>query len=147
MGFVSDLKLGNKYEKKALEYIDYDEYEIMKGKCKEYDIIVKKNKRKIYYEVKCDRLTHKTGNIAIEYMCNKKPSGITSTRSTYWIYFVLKDGKIKDVYKLPVYIIRRVMGKFRSINGGDGWRSAMRLVPIEKFKKFIILPLLSEKCK
>lgn len=37
-------------------------------------------------EVKCDRMTVKTGNIYIEYESRGKPSGIATSQADYWVY-------------------------------------------------------------
>ena len=147
MPFTEDLKLGNKYEKKALDYIKYDEYEIKKGCFKEYDLITTYRDKQTYYEVKCDRLAHRTGNIAIEYECNKKPSGITSSTADFWIYFIINKKNhtyntrlSKDeVYIIPKSYIKEIMTKFRSVSGGDGWRSKMYLIPKKEFKRYLYL--------
>ena len=67
---------------------------------KEYDIIVKHNTNETEYEIKADRLSYKTGNVCIEIANSGRPSGITSTKSDYWGYFVIKpDGY--DLYLIP----------------------------------------------
>ena len=58
---------------------------ISQGKFKEYDIINENTK----YEIKCDRWTMISGNIAIEHSCFGKPSGIETTESDFYIYYVL----------------------------------------------------------
>ena len=46
-------------------------------------------------EVKTERdWWFKTGNIALEYECNGKPSGINATESDYWIHILAKGNKI-----------------------------------------------------
>ncbi len=70
---------------------------------KEYDIIVKYNAQtsielETKYEIKADRLSYKTGNVCIEIANCGRPSGITSTKSDYWGYFVIKD---YDLYLIP----------------------------------------------
>ena len=45
-------------------------------------------------EVKTERdWWYKTGNIALEYECNGKPSGINATTSDYWIHILAKGKK------------------------------------------------------
>lgn len=42
-------------------------------------------------EVKHDRMIAKTGNVALEYECNGKPSGIKASTATYWVYVIKGD--------------------------------------------------------
>ena len=45
-------------------------------------------------EVKTERdWWYKTGNIALDYECNGKPSGINATESDYWIQILAKGNK------------------------------------------------------
>lgn len=136
MGFASDLQLGKKYEKLALQYLDYDNVEFAPDKkFYDYDIITHKNNIPTKYEVKSDRLTYKTGNACIEYMCNGLDSGITMTQADYYMYFVIKqDGY--DCYKIPVNVIKQEIIGCRTMNGGDGWKSKFYLVPITVFDKY-----------
>ena len=77
--FMRDLARGHIYEKRSLLYLDYDEYKFMEGYHKEYDLEITKDNKKIKVEVKSDKQASHTGNLAIEYECNNKPSGITSS--------------------------------------------------------------------
>ena len=43
-------------------------------------------------EVKTDRMTHKTGNVFIEYESRGKPSGIATTDADYWVYKIDEVG-------------------------------------------------------
>lgn len=136
--FKKDLQLGNKYELKALEYIEYDNYVISQGNFKPFDIDVIKDDKHIYYEVKCDRLSYKTGNIAIEYECSNKPSGISTTKSDYYIYFVIYPTK-EICFKIPTKELKELIKDCRSVRGGDGYRSKMNLLKIYKIHPFTIL--------
>ena len=138
--FKKDLATGHKYEKKCLEYLDYDTVEHMKGYFKEYDLIITKDGKKTKIEVKSDRQASITGNMAIEYECNKKPSGLTSTQADYWIYFVVhKD--THDCYKIPTNELKDLVKNCRKVSGGDGYRSRMYLLKIKDCVKYKIKPL------
>jgi hypothetical protein len=39
-------------------------------------------------EVKVDRFAYVTGNIAVEYECRGKPSGIAITKASYWCFAI-----------------------------------------------------------
>jgi hypothetical protein len=94
MKFQSDLKFGQIYEKEFIKIMGFQTYKHETSKAiKEYDIIVKHNTNETKYEIKADRLSYKTGNVCIEIANCGRPSGITSTKSDYWGYFVIKpDG-------------------------------------------------------
>jgi hypothetical protein len=137
MGFNNDLKFGQKYEKLSLEYFEYKKVDFPKGKFKPYDFILDDN---IKVEVKSDRLGYKTGNIAIEYYCGDKESGITSTEANYWMYFIIYPDKV-DCYKFPISDLRELIKDCRKVRGGDGWRSHMRLLPISKCSDYLTVKI------
>jgi len=134
MCFTEDLKFGNSYEKKALEYLEYSNVEFSKGCFKPYDFIID---GKTKYEVKSDRLGYKTGNLAIEYYCGNSPSGISTTKADYWLYFVIYPDKC-DCYKFTIDELKELIKDCRKVKGGDGWRSHMKLLPIYKCEKYLI---------
>jgi len=43
-------------------------------------------------EVKTDRLAHSTGNLAIEYKCRGKWSGISTTQADWWAFKIKRGG-------------------------------------------------------
>ena len=140
MGFLEDLKFGKTYEKELLNYLDFDNYNmcVENENFKSWDIEIIKNDIKIYYEVKSDRIGYKTGNIAIEYECNNKPSGITTTQSDYYAYFIINLIDY-DLYIIPVDIIKSHINtcKYKkSLNGGDGYKSKFYLFDIKTFKEY-----------
>jgi hypothetical protein len=133
--FISDLAFGKEYEKRALNYFsNYRDVEFSQGKNKLYDVSIVMNDHRRFIEVKSDRMGKRTGNVAIEYECNGKPSGITSTGSDYWVYFVEGVG----VYKFPIADLREIFSRcwYKCIKGGDGFRSKMKLIPIADLKAF-----------
>lgn len=136
--FINDLSFGKKYENILASYLQpfYTNINKIDGKFKEYDMICDD---KIKYEVKSDRLSIKTGNLAIEYMCNNKESGITSTQSDYYGYFIIKNSDEYDLYIIPTeYIKNKIKNKEykRTVKGGDGWRSHMYLFDLSIFKDY-----------
>jgi hypothetical protein len=139
MTFASDLKFGQAYEKLALNYFsNYRDVEFSKGKDKLYDVsIVDCNtSQRVFIEVKSDRMGKRTGNVAIEYECNGQPSGIMSTGSDYWVYFVEEVG----VYKFPIADLREIFSRawYRTAKGGDGLRSKMKLIPIADLSAWVV---------
>jgi hypothetical protein len=140
MTFIKDLKRGLKYELEFLKYIDYDTYEQSKGVFKDYDISIYKNGVNTTYEIKADFLSYKTGNICIEFECNNKASGIISTKSNYYGYFIIHDD-IYDLYIIDTNIIKFMINdkKYKKIlNGGDGKRAKFYLFDLNLFKNYKI---------
>jgi len=138
MKFNSDLKFGQTYEKEFIKIMGFKSYEHETTKAiKEYDIIVNHNGSETKYEIKADRLSYKTGNLCIEIANSGRPSGITSTKSDYWGYFVIKsDGY--DLYVIPTEELKEMAfsKQYKSIRGGDGKKSDLVLIPIHHVEKF-----------
>lgn len=143
--FLRDKIQGDFYEKEALKYLDYDDYEITEGYFKEYDIIISKKDIKTKIEVKSDRQSSKTKNLCIEYEYKNLPSGINTTTADYYFYFVLycKDNNLKndvikyELYKIPVETLKNKVKKCRKVIGGDGKYSKLYLLPIRECKEFL----------
>ena len=55
------------------------------GYFKDYDIQIPEIQKTV--EIKTD-FTTSTGNVFIEFTCNKKPSGILTTRADIWVYIL-----------------------------------------------------------
>ena len=141
MNFKNDLKFGKKYEMELLKYLDYDIYKTKDGLFKEYDLKIYKNNKAIRYEVKADRQSYKTNNFAIEYECSKKDSGISTTKSDFYAYFIIKPNDDYDLYIIPTIEIKNLIKLKqykRVVNGGDNYNSKMYLFNISLFKNFII---------
>lgn len=141
MTFNTDLILGHYYEKKAILYLDYDNYKIIDGYHKEYDIIISKNGITTKIEVKTDRLAYKTGNIVIEYEYNNKPSGIETTTADFWIYFVINPNK-EECYKFPIEELKNIVKNCKTVRGGDGYKSKLYIIKKSKLKKYLINKIL-----
>lgn len=143
MGFKQDLDFGIIYEKKAIEYYKNLGYDIkhIHGYHKEYDFEITKDEKTEYVEVKADRITHKTGNIAIEYLCNYKPSGISTTTSHYYNYFVIKPNDEFDLYVIPTQDIRDLIESkeyTKILKLGKNGRNEVYLFKKEVFKNYLI---------
>lgn len=143
MGFKSDLKFGKKYELLSTWFNDYDRVVLApEKKFKDFDYYTIKGDKKIAYEIKADKLSYRTGNLAIEFQCNNKPSGLTATKSDYWIIFAVDANGKYEVYKFPVNELKELVlkEKCRQVNGGDGYRSRMYLLKKSKCGKYKIKP-------
>jgi len=89
-------------------------------------------------EFKKDYQAHRTGNIAVEYSFNGKPSGISTTEAEY-IAYVLVDKVQEDnvAIFLKTSILRKMCRKYiddpqRDITGGDNNNSHLILLPVEE---------------
>jgi len=94
-------------------------------------------------EVKTERdWWEKTGNIALEYECNGKPSGISATQSDYWIHILAKGNKNHCMLVFEVPRLKKIINKYKDTHTrmvGDGGRSKCVILPIKKlFDKEII---------
>lgn len=142
MPFMEDLKLGRLYENLLLNYIheEYDEVEFAPDcQFKDWDVKISKNNFACKYEVKADRMTHKTNNVCIEFECNSRPSGISTTQADIYAYFVIKGANDCDCYLIPVKYIKTLIenGDYKKINCGDKYRTKAFLIPLNKFSSFL----------
>lgn len=144
MGFVSDLRSSQKYEILAEKFFkDFIEIEHPnKEQRKYYDFaLIFEQEKEILVEVKADFASVKTGNFAIEYECNGKESGITSTWADYYIIFSCeRDSDEYTAYKIPTADLKEMCkeDKYKNMKGGSGWRSRFWLVPVSEFEKYKI---------
>ena len=142
--FKSCLKLGQYYEEECIAYYTDKGYTHIKDgnykkKCLEYDIIMSKDDIETKIEVKADRLAKKTGNIYIEYMCNKKLSGISTSKSDIYVYYIINDDKDYNAYIIPTIELKEMIDAkayFKKISGGDGFRSKGYLFKLSNLSKY-----------
>ena len=128
--FVKDLETGKVYEKKALELIQkkYPKAFIQDGYFLEWDIYIPEIDMGV--EVKSDAQYKKTGNFYVEYECNDKPSGISTTKAKYYyIYldklYILKTEDLKDK-------CRKYLNTKKDKKGGDNMASKGITIPINE---------------
>ena len=109
--------------------IDLEYGEIREDKIK--DMLTNKK-----VEVKSERdMWMKTGNIAIEYECWNKPSGIKATESDYWFHNLCIGDEEYCTLVFKTYTLRKIVDKldyFKTVSGGDNNASKMFLVNIQK---------------
>ena len=135
--FQKDLATGHEYEKRSLLYLHYDTHKFIQGYHKEYDLEIIKDGKKIKIEVKSDKQASLTNNLAIEYECNKKPSGITSTTADYWVYFIVFEDR-EECYKIPTEELKELVKDCKQVSGGDGQRSRLYLINKSIVKDYLI---------
>ena len=86
-------------------------------------------------EVKVERgMWRNTGNIAIEYECNGKPSGLATTEAEWWWHSLEDDGE--PVCDLVFRVDKlKALARDKSlthVTGGDNKASKMVLLPLDK---------------
>lgn len=136
MPFAADLAFGEKYQRKLLDILAYDECEMKKGYFKPYDVRIVYGGAQSKWEVKADRYAKRTNCLCIEYEYKGQPSGITSTEADFWAYFI--DGT-NTYYTIPVEAIKQAIAdkKYnRTCNGGDGYNSKLYIIPADVFDEF-----------
>lgn len=93
-------------------------------------------------EVKRDWRVTETGNIAIEYECRKRKSGISTTEATWWA--IVLDGK-QFAHEIIIFIktsrlkemAREIYKKQGNATGGDiGSKTKLILIPVEEFVRY-----------
>tara|TARA_Y100000004_G_scaffold93378_1_gene104550 strand:- start:329 stop:748 length:420 start_codon:yes stop_codon:yes gene_type:complete len=87
-------------------------------------------------EVKSERdVWQKTGNIAIEYECYGKPSGINTTESDYWFHNLCIGDETFATLVFDTRSLKKIINKLdykRSVSGGDNMASRMYLLNLQK---------------
>jgi len=135
--FTADLEFGHKYEDIFISHCLKNPVGLDRpvGKFSGYDFAV----NGIRYEVKADRQTYKTGNFCIETACNGKPSGLSMTQATHYVYFVVFPSGFYDIYVIPTATLTAMIvdKKYnREMRGGDGGRSQFFLFDKELFNEY-----------
>lgn len=86
------------------------------------------------FEVKDDLKSEETGNIAIEFECYGKESGIKATKADYWVMKIRHDGDA-GIYMMPVPLLRYLLltEKTKLVTGGDDYAVRMFLLASDTF--------------
>ena len=119
----------NAYDAKILKFEDTNEYDILANiKGKDYK-----------FEIKEDFMTCKTGNVALEFECRGKPSGIQISEADFYIYKI-HSGNGTHFYLFKTSILKGMVAErkyFRIVNGGDKGSNSMNyLFKYETFIKY-----------
>lgn len=138
MSFLRDLEYANAFERRIPDMFDNKKYWFSPRGSKEYDVgITNQDDEDVLFEVKADRRTKDTGNIAIEFRCRGKDSGITTTRADYWVYFI--DGTERCLL-IPTDKLKEAIDQkkwSRTVRGGDGFAAEMYLFKESVFSEFL----------
>ena len=100
-------------------------------------------------EVKSERdMWVRTGNIAIEYECYGKPSGINATESDYWFHNLCIGDETFATLVFDTASLKRIIAnldKKRSVSGGDNNASRMYLLNLQKLFSSDVIKAFKEK--
>ena len=117
------------------------------GKVREQQVADMLQDKKI--EVKSERdVWQKTGNIAIEYECYGKPSGINATESDYWFHNLCIGDETFATLVFDTTSLKRIIAnldKKRSVSGGDNNASRMYLLNLQKLFSSDVIKAFKEK--
>ena len=75
-----------------------------------------------------------TGNIAIEFECRGKPSGIAVTEAKWWVHVLADGDDISCMLLFPTNKLKEIARKYfkNAIYGGDDNLSKMVLIPLKE---------------
>ena len=117
------------------------------GKVREHLVADMLQNKKI--EVKSERdVWQKTGNIAIEYECYGKPSGINATESDYWFHHLCIGDDVFATLVFDTNSLRRIIDNLdykKSVSGGDNNASRMYLLNLQKLFSSDVIKAFKEK--
>lgn len=117
---VGDIFLSKGY---VVEYNNSKKLSELKG----WDFTITKEDKFFRIENKNDLMCKKTGNVAVEIKC------VNNTISDYWVYDIDEVG----IYVISINnLIKLINSNGRSVYGGDGGRSYMKLIKIDDFIKY-----------
>jgi len=92
-----------------------------------YDIKAKIGNKTFTFEVKQDFTCAHTGNVGVEFECRGRKSGISVSKSDYYVYIIHRpDGK--KVFILPTKNIKNMIARkeySRIVSGGDRGSNSM----------------------
>ena len=99
-------------------------------------------------EVKSERdVWQKTGNIAIEYECYGKPSGINATESDYWFHNLCIGDETFATIVFDTNSLKRIIENLdykRSVSGGDNNAARMYLLNLQKLSSSDVIKAFKE---
>ena len=84
------------------------------------------------FELKTDRMAHKTGNVYVEFQSRGRDSGIRTSKSDTWIFKIVSKGD-RHLFSIHIPLTRLkklVSTDYRVVPGGDKLTSRGYLVPL-----------------
>ena len=90
-------------------------------------------------EVKTDSIWKGSKNLAVEFRCRGKPSGISVSEAEYYAFILDANTYTEGIIIIPIEKLLYLAKKFYRLrkvkNGGDDNASEMVLIPIVEFVK------------
>lgn len=139
--FNEDLPVAIKTEEEVGELLKelYDAKIIKFCNTNKYDILAEIKEKEYSFEIKEDFMSWKTGNVALEFECRGKPSGIQISEASFYIYKIHEKNEI-HFYLFKTSILKKMVKEqkyFRVVNGGDKGSNSMNyLFKHETFIKY-----------
>ena len=109
-GWKQDLEYGDRMAEKVLQILGVTQYRKMEGNFKEFDYITMEDGKFVLREMKADRWTAKTGNLAVECMNRGKLSGISTSHADFWNFYI---EELDELYNIPTCVIKDAIFKFK----------------------------------
>jgi hypothetical protein len=103
---------------------------IVLGETSDWDVQWVQNGETCTAELKQDLMAEKTGNVAIEVSSRGKPSGLSTSKATYYVYLIRGDYYMILTTSLRVHISANL---YRFVKGGDDNTSELYLIPLHRF--------------
>jgi hypothetical protein len=128
--FTADLQDGSKYEDALVAFLKGQGHSTARALhiyTKDYDVVCDCG---LSYEVKHDRQSGNTGNVAIETECRGKASGLTATKALFYVWY-LKD----EIIFVATDAMHGLIEGRRPIMGGEQKASKLFLVPVSRLRK------------
>lgn len=129
MNFQTDLKQGQLGERIVAKWLETKNFEIIDfSDTKDYDIRTRYKDKEVLFEVKTDLYEYykkrMTNNLFIEVSCNGVASGISSSKSHIFAYYLPIHNKLYMIYikKLKQLIQENPYAFHRTSQSGDGGR-------------------------
>ena len=157
--FTNDLKFGKEGEMKIVHHLvkkglkfkgtSDDVEKDNKDEFKYYDLLfINSQGRYVKIEVKTDNWVTSqkdSGNLVIEKSCNGKPSGISTSKSDYWVYYFanLDQDNLWMIRKADLKTLVE-LNSFHLASGGDNNRTFNWLIPRYEFKHYFRVETITE---
>ena len=136
MNFSTDLKEGQLVERLVALFLRDRKYRLLDSfnNDNRYDLHMTNDIHNIKVEVKADRHTYeKADDFLIEFMSNRKPSGIRTTEADVYAYYYVVE---MELYLISVKKLRAFIDEYRPSHcpGGDQNTSEMYTINRELYK-------------
>jgi hypothetical protein len=138
--FVQDFQDGRQAEEEVLgklkAYFRLAPEDIELCDNKDFDLRLRTNG--LTFEVKNDLKAYQTGNVAIEYECRGKASGLATTKADFWVYKFSGAFWLASTKQLRTKLFSE-KSYWKEVTGGDpGSFTKMFLVKVTDFQSWCV---------